>query len=539
MLLHFSIREQDFAFRGFETFHALPSSVATPHDPPSNRFSTPLSAQAAHSKPRGVFRSKANRRALHPLERTALCAIGVHLAALPWMFGTTRPWPQWISFGLAAIGFVISLIPRNYTEEHTGSNRFRLVMWPRLVKFPIFWLGLTLLGYIALQALNPAWTYESNGKAWWMRKIDAKPWLPNGVIAPFEKWNQWRMLVIYGSGLMSVSAIWVAFTRRWTLQLFLTGLAINGLLVSILGLAERISKAEKLYWFFETPNSAFFGSFVYKNHGAAYVYLTLVVTCGLASWYHVRGLRRMEKSNPAGLFVLCAMIIAGSVLVSYARGISVLMLAFLFGSTTGFAIHQALLPKESRRPIILVALALVFGFFAKTGFEAIRPEEAWNRVKQGVTQQDDSLASRLRVTTAAKEMLRDDWKMGVGAGAFRFLFPIYQFRHPELVSSPYGVDTVQLYWEHAHNDIIQFPIELGFIGCGLLSLGVTWWAAALIKARFWDNSLSVCITFGASLILLYAWWDFPFQCPAVLITWCVLWVAATMWAQFESAAEKG
>jgi len=47
---------------------------------------------------------------------------------------------------------------------------------------------------------------------------------------------------------------------------------------------------------------------------------------------------------------------------------------------------------------------------------------------------------------------------GIGAGAYRHLFPIYQHRHPELVRQPDGRG---MFWEHAHNDILQFPIELG------------------------------------------------------------------------------
>ena len=52
---------------------------------------------------------------------------------------------------------VLSLVPRNYTPEHTGADFFHLVMWPRLVRFPIFWLGAALLGLVVVQALNPAW----------------------------------------------------------------------------------------------------------------------------------------------------------------------------------------------------------------------------------------------------------------------------------------------------------------------------------------------------------------------------------------------
>ena len=63
-----------------------------------------------------------------------------------------------------------------------------------------------------------------------------------------------------------------------------------------------------------------------------------------------------------------------------------------------------------------------------------------------------AVVSRVNVTTT-----------GVGAGSFRFLFPTYQHRHPELVA----VHGRRMFWEHAHNDVVQTPIELGVAGTGL------------------------------------------------------------------------
>jgi hypothetical protein len=40
-------------------------------------------------------------------------------------------------------------------------------------------------------------------------------------------------------------------------------------------------------------------------------------------------------------------------------------------------------------------------------------------------------------------------------------------------------------------------------------------------------------------MVIYGWWDFPFQNPAILITWCTLWPAVTMWTQFEELNLKG
>jgi hypothetical protein len=117
----------------------------------------------------------------------------------------------------------------------------------------------------------------------------------------------------------------------------------------------------------------------------------------------------------------------------------------------------------------------------------------------------------------------------VGAGSFRFLFPIYQARHPELAA----VAQRPVYWEHAHNDLVQIPIELGLTGSALILLGGGYWTLLLIRSYFWASPLGICCVLGAVLLVIYAWWDFPLQCPAILITWCALWPGVTLWTRLE------
>lgn len=60
--------------------------------------------------------------------------VSLHVIFLPWALGGMRPWGQWTSLGLGLVGFVVALIPRDYSEEHTGAGTFRLIMWPNAVR---------------------------------------------------------------------------------------------------------------------------------------------------------------------------------------------------------------------------------------------------------------------------------------------------------------------------------------------------------------------------------------------------------------------
>ena len=163
------------------------------------------------------FRTRAPRQRIHPTEKFLLYVISAQLVFLPWALGGMLEWVQWVSFGLSVLGFGVSLFPRDYNEVGPGQAPFRLYTWPKLARFPIFWLGLALLGYITVQGLNPAWVYVTDGKGWWMQAMPHRDWLPSGVDVPFGRWGPWRMLMIYASVLMTVCAVWIGFTRRRSL----------------------------------------------------------------------------------------------------------------------------------------------------------------------------------------------------------------------------------------------------------------------------------------------------------------------------------
>jgi hypothetical protein len=61
----------------------------------------------------------------------------------------------------------------------------------------------------------------------------------------------------------------------------------------------------------------------------------------------------------------------------------------------------------------------------------------------------------------------------------------------------------------------------------------------LVRQYFWQNPLSAALVLGCSLTIAHAWGEFVFQCPAILITWCVLWAAGAQWSQMEERNVRG
>ena len=474
---------------------------------------------------------------LHRLERALLIVVAAHLVFLPWALGTMHVWSQSISFGFSVLSLGLALRTRTYSEEFTGADPFRLHMVPKLLRFPIFWLGLVFLLYIVVQALNPAWKYVTDGRFWWLQRIPSINWLPTGMRTPFEQASPWRSLMIYSSAWMTVCAVWVGFTRRKSLRLVLVMLAVNAFALALLGLIEKALHADKIFGLWKPPAGYFVASFIYRNHAGAYFDLLLAVSCTLAFWYHRRQVRRHEPSSPAIVFACLALVTAVIVLYSYSRGAMLLMVAFLAVVVTPLAYRSLFARDTGRSPLVGAVFGLLFLGFLGLGIVNLKTDvfvERFDSISHEI--EDVSQNARLVAAEATWEMAQENLLTGWGAGSFRFYFPVYQVRHPEIMIA--GDSHKRMLWEHAHDDYLELLAEVGVIGCTLLIAGGLLGLARLIRLRCWRNPPMAVLLGGCLVTMMHAAFDFPFSNPAILITWCALWPLMIRWLEIENARSR-
>lgn len=489
---------------------------------------------AVPSSPLQHFRTPVRRRPLHPVENLLLWITCLHLVFLPWALGGVKLWAQLISLGFATLGLLVALLPRTYTADQSRAAPCRLYTWPKLLRFPLFWAGLLLLGYIVLQALNPAWVYTRDQRGWWMEPLSHLSWLPRGTSSPFHTGGPWRILLIYAAAWLLVCSIWIGFTRRRTVQLLFTVLAANGFALALFATIQRLAGNDYIYWLYRPENQAFFGSFIYKNHGGAYLLIVLAISVALAAWFYVRGLRRLEKSNPSGVFVFFAAVIGVNIVISYARAATIASTVFLALALIAYLVFQRR-PGAVRKPVITVVLLVGFAFFLHTGLNALSAGKAWDRMGRLLEAHDVSVETRQVAAVASWDMFKANWRWGTGAGSFQFLFPYYQQHYPEI----FAHQGRRLFWDHAHNDIIEIPVELGIFGLGVILFGLGYWVHRLARYVFWENAFVLFALLGALVLLAHSWTDFLFACPAILLTWCACWPAMALWAEFEEKQQGG
>ncbi len=457
--------------------------------------------------------------------------LGALLVFLPWAFGTMHGWSQATACAIAGSAFLLAIWPRRYDDEFSDRGSFKMQMWPRLVHFPLFWLGGALLVLLLVQWLNPAWQWERDDKQWWMRKVEEVPWLPPGTRSPFDFYNLWRTFLVYAAVWLTTCALWVGITRRRTLQVLLGVLVTNGTALALVGFVHRMVGEPKVLWIRQFKDASSFSSFVYQNHAGAYFSLIAAVALGLALWHFYEGRRRMARSTPGPVWLLAMGVLAFAVLFSFSRGAVITLGAFVLGAGLAVFILKTVNTVPSTTPRAVNVLLTVI-FLSALGFVVLYvdfstlQQRFQEMSKLGLN--DPSVVSRIQARDSAMAMLSDHWIRGTGAGSFRFLFPIY------IQDNPYLYEGGQAFWEHAHIDWLQIPIELGLAGVALIATAFGWCLWRWVKGRGWRHPVAVMLLLGCTQTLLHAVIDFPLQCPAILITWWALLVIALRWQDLDS-----
>ncbi|MBV9998015.1 MAG: O-antigen ligase family protein [Verrucomicrobia bacterium] len=442
--------------------------------------------------------------------------LGVVLAA-PWVYGATRPWARlWLTevlLGLTLWFVAGRVVVRRLPRIHRAAALFTLLL--------------------LLQGWGMAW----NARQRFRPEVFAfttvpspVPWLPGVVDAGIV---QERLALVTGL----VGAFWVAgdlaFHARWRKR-FWTVLALNGAGIAALGLAQRITGAEGIYWGspVDTGATSFFATYRYHANAGAFLNLTLpflilkaVQVFGRLSGAGHRhyGIRSGEPcviesrwrrlANllervflPAAALVTAA---AGFVNVSKAAmAIEILLLgAVLIFWSLGRA-GKGLGRRELALGTLLAALAggVIWAF----GFEVSL--HRWQEFLADFSSNPRYLVDEIIV----RRVLSISGWWGFGAGTFRIIFPFF--------TRPWG-DRVGGVWEYAHEDYLQTLVEWGFIGAALwAALFLGGWVTAVARRTqsrvAWPESTRL-FSLGCLLSLtgvgLHALVDFPLQIASLAL----------------------
>ena len=508
-----------------------------------------------HSDPVEAFRrwggqsSAASREPLPLRQKLILMNLTLQVVFLGWSVGGLHVWSVLTLCVLNTLGFLWLFVPLGQQNARLESPRGPVYYGKQLLKWPFFWCGLLFLAYVGVQNLNPAWQYtlSADGTQWWMTQIPHNARLPTGIIAPFAQMNGWRALMIFASALLLVCTVWCGVHRREHLIYLLWVSVLSTTIMVVVGLVQRFTQAPGILWLIENVPNYYFGTFSYKNHAGAFIGLNIAIALSLAMYHFRRSRRRSVQSSPHFFMIVTALVMATGLFYTDSRGSMVIIAAVLIGSCILF-IFECL----SSRPghgslwfgLILTTVCLGFGWFLFSFLNVENIEQRLNivlddlrQLEEGTTEDfSQSAKQRYYIYSATWEMVQDNPWWGWGAGAYRYYFPVYQQKYPQIYywevprwrtnekTKAREKFMQRRYWgvEHAHNDWLQYPAEFGYVGCGIGLLGILSLLVSGLRkwrrVRLWMLvGILGCVGTAAHALI-----DFVLQSPSILLLWILV-----------------
>ncbi len=401
------------------------------------------------------------------------------------------------------------------------------------MKFPIFWLGLLLFGYVTCQGLNPAYLRATAGPYWLLAPLKHVEWLPSGIDAEFGETNAWRVLVTWGGAWTLACALWGGVTRRQTVHVIITVFVINAGLLALLGILQKVTAAKGVFWLIKDAPSYFTATFYYKNHAGAYFNITVAASLALMSWHYIRSLRHLDRSSPAPVYAFISIVIAVAVPLSNSRTATVLLAGYVV--TAGIILLLWRLRVNSQGTSHLATGLTLAGALGSLWIAAwfLNLDKSIDQIRHVVSDKGQKMHWEPRVLArqATMDLFTAEPITGWGAGSFRHVFPFVQRNYGPIYFNE-GEKRV-FKWDHTHNDYVEILAELGVVGAAFPLLMLLWALTRVFRFQTLKNPAYSILAVGILLPLAHSWVDFPLANPAILTSLCALIIVLVRWIEME------
>ncbi len=428
----------------------------------------------------------------------------------PWAFGTTERW----SINLMnCVGFTCGILlslklflrsgGRVAFPLHGGtarSSRFLIGCLSALTFLLLLWCLVSAWNAAASYSARELQFIYRNYFRWLPHSFDARLtwaafWKYAALACSFWSIRDWLLTRSEDDPVESISGRRMVPAR---LQWLLWALAINGTLVGIEGLVQRLDGGGKLLWLVQPPvnkgGESQFGPYAYRSNAAQYLNLVWPIALGLWAVLHRRHV--FGKPSSHHLLLSCVMIMAACPLVSDSRAGAIVTGGCM--AISGLLLVLAL----SRHTWMVRAAPALFGIATV----ALGLNLGWTTLSLRMRTLENDLGLREQMYNTARKITADYPWFGTGPGTFDPVFQLYR-------SSP------DEYWPgQLHNDWLETLVTFGRIGFaiafGLLLLAASRWFLPGGITVHWALPAFFCLSLGGCL--LHARFDFPLQNFSVL-----------------------
>lgn len=325
--------------------------------------------------------------------------------------------------------------------------------------------------------------------------------------------------LIHGVALVGFFCMTLLLLRsRKRIKTVIFALIVSGLFQAVYGSLMTLSGIEYILFLpKESYRGLATGTFINRNHLAGYLELCLAVGIGFmiaslkgdgASSWRDR-VRRFFTAllGPKARVRLSLVIMVAALVMTHSR----MGNTAFFASMTITGVIALVFSRHASRATVILLVSLIIIDLAVVG-TFFGMEKVVNRIENTRL----NTVSRDEVNLYAYELFTDHALTGTGAGSFYGVFPEYRKE-----------DVGNVYFNHAHNDYMQFAIEFGLIGFIPLLLGVLLsFYVALQAQRKRRDSLMRGLSFSTLMAIIafsiHSTVDFNLQIPANAATFMVV-----------------
>lgn len=502
-----------------------------------------MSEKSSHQRAvRGSRRQKSSggaRRAIRALELVAGTAFCGLLAAAPWLFGSTEDWAIfWLSWGSLAAGAI--MLGGALWNRWRGGSKRAAVETPRAAPEKWFWgLNLAVLAFTAIAFWNARATYQSAAQGFQYRD-SVIGWLPTS----YDAGRTGQALLIYAGCFAMFWSVRHWLRRGWEnaaarsesgeapgtanhrFTALLWVLSINGMLLAIQGILQRLSGSPKLLWlrtsWWSDPLSSF-GPFSYRGNAAEY--LNLLWPLALGFWWflgrerrRLDGHRRFFSDGPELLLIPGGVLMLAAAMTTLSRGGALVAIGMLAGLGVLF-FRQDKVSRGARIGFLVFLLA------AGTAVGTLGWDKLAARFRSAGL---SNLSGRGETYENSRQMAADFPWFGTGPGTFRTVYHLYR------------ADTSETWHGYLHDDWMETRVTFGRVGLVLVVghlVVLAWWLLLLARGKpVIDPAFSAAGAIALAGCLVHAKFDFPFQTYSILCTFVAIAALLTSVAPVRNRA---
>jgi len=382
-----------------------------------------------------------------------------------------------------------------------------------IVADPVFYLGLAFLCLLTVQWWNAGRTLTFDAlRGKWTYSPPPVPWLPFA----FARDEARQMLAWFAPAWVLVLALRASrLEAAWFYRLWQC-VAVNAGVLALAGICQFVARAQAVCWV-RPADSGSFAGFGYANHAGAFFALMFCLSTGLL----VRRLFQLGRRRPdlnAAALMAAALLTLTAVCLSLSRAAMMLSWASaLFMGVYVVAYAWKRVKPSSRVNLVAAILGLFcIGYFVVAGDArdvVLREFSSLGRSGPGTF-----LRGRLMFSGPAVRIWQDHPWFGVGGWGFRYLLAMY------VPSSKWWFIRICEGAANVHNDPMQFLVEFGAVGIGLMAGVALVLARRALHGRPWRHPATALAALGLAVTLVHSLVDLPFRCPAILYSWLVILV---------------